>query len=150
MRKMIVIGNLTADVVVRTVKTSRGEQHVANFSVADNDLINGVKTTVYTNVTAWGALADAVSKYVHKGSKVYVEGDPRVNLYQGKDGLAHACDEITARNIQFLDSAPRQGSGNGIAAPVAAPAGKQQAPASEPAPAQNDGFTQVEDSVLPF
>ena len=151
MFELTVIGNLTNEVTVRTVKTARGEMTVANFSVAANEGSGESKRTTYFNVSAWNKLGDAASQYLHKGSKVYLVGEPRVNLYKGKDGMAHASMEVTARQIQFLDPAPKQGSGNGVAAPIA-PAKTQSQPAlKEPTPEQDAAvFKEVDDSDLPF
>ena len=147
MFELIVIGNMTNDVTVRTVKTARGEMTVANFSVAANEGSGESKRTMYFNVSAWNKLGDAVSQYLHKGSKVYLVGEPRVNLYKGSDGLAHASFDVTARQIQFLDPAPKQGSGNGVAAPIV----QSQPAVKEPTPEQAAAvFQQVEDSELPF
>ena len=150
MFEVTMIGNLTNDVTVRTVNTARGEQRVANFSVAANEGNGESKRTMYFNVSAWGKLGEAVASYLKKGSKVYLVGEPRVNLYQGKDGLAHASLDVTARQIQFLDPAPKQGSGNGIAAPIA-PAKTQSQPAKETTPEQDAAvFQQVDNDDLPF
>lgn len=151
MFEVTVIGNLTNDVTERAVKTARGEMTVANFSLASNEGNGENKRTTYFNVSAWGKLGEAVSHYLHKGSKVYLVGEPRINLYQGKDGLAHASFDVTARQIQFLDPAPKQGSGNGIAAPIT-PAKTQSQPAvKESTPEQDNAvFQQVDDAELPF
>lgn len=151
MFEVTMIGNLTNEVTSRTVKTVRGEMTVANFSVAANEGNGENKRTMYFNVSAWNKIGDTVSQYLHKGSKIYLVGEPRINLYQGKDGLAHASFDVTARQIQFLDPAPKQGSGNGISAPIA-PAKTQSQPAvTEPTPEQDAAvFQQVDNNDLPF
>lgn len=120
MKKITFIGNLTNDVTLRTVKTAQGEQQVASFSVAANSGSGANKEVEYHNCSAWGKLGVACAQYLHKGSKVYIEGDYKLSLYKGRDGLAHAGLDVTVQTVQFLDPAPKQGSKNGIDAEVAA------------------------------
>ena len=150
MNKLVLIGNLTTDVTLKTVMTARGEAKVANFGFAVNE-IGDRKKTEFFNVAAWNQLGEACAKYLKKGNKAYIEGPVSQNLYVGKDGMAHASMEVTARQIQFLDPAPKQGSGNGVAAPIA-PAKTQSQPAlKEPTPEQDAAvFQQVDDSELTF
>lgn len=146
MKKLSIIGNLTKDVVVRTVKTATGEQTVANFSVAANEGSGAHKTTEYVNVACWNNLSKVASSYLKKGSKVYVEGDWKVQLYKNSQNLVAYSIEMTARNLYLLDSAPKQDSNNGIAGDIA-PA-KGSVPAEEPN--SEEGFKVVTDPDLPF
>lgn len=106
MNKVTVIGNLGS---APTLRYTRNEQSVANFSVASNRKVNGEKKTTWFRVTAWGSVAENCEKYLAKGSQVYVEGRliadestgaPRIWKSDGKHGASF---EISAFMVRFLD-----------------------------------------------
>ena len=73
--KVILIGNLTRDPELRytpkgTAVTELGLAVNRKFRV-ENDLREEV---TYVDITFWGAQAETVSKYVQKGSPIYIEG----------------------------------------------------------------------------
>ena len=88
-------------------------------------------------VVAWRQTADYCNRYLHKGSKVAVEGTIQTRNYTAQDGTKRYVTEIIADHIEGLDS--RQADGN-------APARQQAAPQQD-----NDGFIEVpDDDQLPF
>ena len=68
-----------------------------------------------------------MEKYVHKGDKLYIEGQLRTRSWDDRNGVKRYTTEVWADNMEML-SAPR------TAQPAQAPAA--QAPAAQPA-AQN-------------
>ena len=109
---VILIGNLGRDPEMRYTPSG---QPVTSFSVASNRSYtspNGEKVdeTIWFRVTAWGKQAEICSQYLHKGSKVLVEGrltpdkngGPRV--WQKQDGTSAASFEVTASTVRFLSS----------------------------------------------
>jgi len=115
---IILAGNLGRDPEART--TPSGAK-VTSFSVATNRTYNNsqgekVKETCWFRISAWGKLADVCAQYLHKGSKVLVEGrlnpDPVTGgprVYQGQNGPG-ASYEVTASNIRFLSSNGENGA----------------------------------------
>lgn len=106
----MVIGNLTRDPEVR--QTPQGAS-VASFTVATNMVWkdqNGQKQerAEYHNIVAWRGLADVVSQYLRRGSKVYIEGRLQTRDWEGQDGVKRYRTEIVAENMIMLDS---KGSG---------------------------------------
>jgi single-strand DNA-binding protein len=77
-------GNLGRDVELRYTGTGNPVSH---FSVAESFGKDDKKTTEWWSVTAWGPLAEEVSKTLSKGSRVHVTGklaprtytDPKTN-----------------------------------------------------------------------
>jgi single-strand DNA-binding protein len=78
------------------------------------------EVTTWWRVTCWRKLAETVNQYLTKGQQVYVEGqvggeategtqNPRV--WTGKEGVARASYEITARTVKFLGSRGETPSG---------------------------------------
>ena len=116
--KVIVIGNLGADPVVRTLPNSG--QNVANFSLATTERFtdrNGTKQerTEWLRVVAFGRLADTCERFLSKGRQVYVEGRLTTRQYEAKDGSGKRYrTEIVARQIRFLGKRP---DGTGATAP---------------------------------
>ncbi len=108
--KVMVIGNLGADPVVRTLPNSG--QNVANFSLATTERFtdrNGAKQerTEWLRVVAFGRLADTCERFLSKGRQVYVEGRLTTRQYEAKDGSGKRYrTEIVARQIRFLGKRP--------------------------------------------
>ena len=113
--KVILIGNLGAEPEVRQLPSGDA---VANVRLATSeswkDRTTGEKQerTEWHNVVFFGKLAEIVQTYLHKGSKVYVEGKLRTRKWQDKDGQDRYSTEVVVDiggSLQMLDS--RQGSG---------------------------------------
>jgi single-strand DNA-binding protein len=124
---LIVAGNLGKEPEMRY--TPNG-QAVTSFSVACNRSYTGangqqVKETIWFRISAWGKLAETCNQYLHKGSKVLIEGrlqpgtDGGPRIWNRQDGTPAASFEVTASTVRFLDS---KGENNGAseAAPEAA------------------------------
>ena len=116
---LIIIGNLGRDPEMRYTPTG---QQVTSFSVATsrsytNPAGERVDETTWFRVTVWGKQAENCNQYLHKGSKVLVEGrlnpDPKTGgprLWQRQDGATSASFEVTANTVRFLSS---RGEGSG-------------------------------------
>lgn len=102
MNKVILIGNLVRDPELR--HTQQGKA-VANFTVAINEYNDHVE---FVDCVAWENLAQNLSTYCTKGSKVAVEGRIRKRQYQAKDGSNRYTTEIVANNIEFLNTRQNQ------------------------------------------
>src|ERR1700693_4375623 len=104
--KVIVIGNLGANPVVRALPNSG--QNVANFSVATTERFTDrsatkQERTEWHRVVAFGPLADTCQRFLSKGRQVYIEGRLTSRQYEDKDGSGKRyTTEIVARQIRFL------------------------------------------------
>ena len=116
--KVIVVGNLGADPVVRALPGAGG--NVANFSLASTERFtdrsgNKQERTEWFRVVAFGKLADTCQRFLNKGRQVYVEGRLSTREYEAKDGSGKRYrTEVIARQIRFLGSrnnSARQRSG---------------------------------------
>jgi single-strand DNA-binding protein len=109
---LIVVGNLGRDPEMRY--TPNG-QPVTSFSVASsrsytNNAGEKVEETTWFRVSVWGKMAETCNQYLHKGSKVLVEGrltadkngSPRI--WTRQDGTPSASFEINAQTVRFLSS----------------------------------------------
>jgi single-strand DNA-binding protein len=115
---MIAAGNLGRDPEMRY--TGDG-QPVTNFPLACNrQYTNGagqtVKETIWFKVSVWGKMAETCNQYLHKGSKVLVEGrlnpdpttgSPRVWESNGRTGASY---DLVASQVRFLS--PKENDAN--------------------------------------
>lgn len=118
LNKAMIIGNLTRDPEVRNTPTGAT---VASFAVATNFIWtdqSGQKQerVEFHNVAAWRRLAEICGQYLHKGSKVYIEGRLQTKDWTGQDGVKRYRTEIIAENMIMLD---RVGAGTGAASRAA-------------------------------
>src|SRR5258706_8492223 len=106
LNKIMLIGNLGRDpelnvtqegtpvtkfslAVSRNTKTSTGERE---------------KETEWLNIIAWRQLAEICERYLHKGSKVYIEGRLQTRKYTDRNGVERTAVEVIANDMQMLDS----------------------------------------------
>ena len=137
MNKYMIIGNL-----VRDPETGTTESGVnwCTFTVAARKKFHkeGEPDAEFVRVTAWRGLGDTCAKYLAKGRKVCVTGEPKVHAWAAEDGGARGQIEMNAEEVEFLSSA-----GSGSRAPT-----DEDAP---PAPRdEQTGMEQVETDELPF
>jgi single-strand DNA-binding protein len=116
---LIIVGNLGRDPEMRYTPSG---QAVTSFSVATSRQYtsnNGspVKETIWWRISVWGKQAETCNQYLHKGSKVLVEGrlvpdkngGPRI--WSKQDGTSGASFEVTASTVRFLSGRNEGGVG---------------------------------------
>ena len=104
--QIILDGNLTADPETR--KTPTGKT-VANFRVAANHEWGdkeGKKSVSYFPVECWDKLAENCGQYLHKGSKVTIQGELREDRWVDPEGKKHNRLKIVAQSVRF-DARPK-------------------------------------------
>lgn len=106
--KVILIGNLGKEPEIRY--TPNGVA-IANLTLATSeswkDKTSGenVERTEWHRVVMFQRLAEIVGEYLHKGSKVYIEGRLQTRKWQDKtSGQDRYTTEIIADSMQMLDS----------------------------------------------
>jgi single-strand DNA-binding protein len=107
LNKATLIGNVGSDPDIRTIGSGA---RVANFSLATSRRWNDrngqqQEKTEWHRVVAWDKgfnLVEVVEKYVHKGDRLYVEGDIEYRTYEDKDGNTRYITEIRARDIILI------------------------------------------------
>jgi len=114
--KAILIGNLGQDPDTRYTPSGNP---VVNLNLATDESYKDKSTgqkvpkTEWHRVVVFGKLAEIVSQYCRKGSKLYVEGKMQTRKWQGQDGQDRYTTEVVVDingQIQMLDSKP-QGDG---------------------------------------
>ncbi len=104
LNKIMLIGNLGRDpelqvtsdgtpftrfslAVSRNYKTSSGEKR---------------EETEWFNIVAWRQLAEICERFLHKGSKVYIEGRVMQRKYTDKNGLERTSVDVNATDMEIL------------------------------------------------
>ncbi len=103
--KVILVGNLGKDPEIQYLP---GNIAVAKFSLATTESYkdkSGKQTsqTEWHTVVLWRGLAELASKYLHKGSAVYIEGRLHTRSWEDKDFNKKYATEIVGNNLVILD-----------------------------------------------
>src|SRR3989344_3105259 len=103
LNKVFIVGRLTADPQIRS--TASGQQ-VLSIGVATNRVWydkNKVKQEAadFHNVVIWGKQAEVVSKFLTKGSLIFVEGRLQTRSWTDKQGQSRRTTEVIAERIQL-------------------------------------------------
>lgn len=125
--RVVLVGRLTRDPELRTTTTGKS---VVDFSIAVQKRMkpqDGSPDADFFRVNAWGATAEYVANYLHKGRLVAVDGRIQSRKYTASDGSNREVVEIVAESVQGLDR-PRDDDSSGGGAPATAAVGAAPAP----------------------
>jgi single-strand DNA-binding protein len=108
LNKIMLIGNLGKD---PELNVTQDGTPVTKFSLAVNRKYKASsgeqkEETEWFNIVAWRQLAEICERYLHKGSKVYIEGRLMQRKYTDREGLQRTAVEVIANDMQMLD--PKQ------------------------------------------
>lgn len=103
--RVMLIGNLGKDPHIDYLEGNIG---VAKFPLATTETYkdrNGklISQTEWHTVVLWRGLADLASKYLHKGSLVYIEGRLKTRSWEDKEGNKKFATEIVGDNLIMLE-----------------------------------------------
>jgi single-strand DNA-binding protein len=117
LNKIMLIGNLGRDPEMSYTPAGKA---ITKFSLAVNrrrrnrDTGDQTDETTWFRIVAWDQLAETMNRFLHKGSKVYIEGRMESHDYTDKDGVKRTAWEVTATDMQMLDP---KGAGQGSGGP---------------------------------
>jgi len=120
MNLVVLCGNLTKDGELRATKDGNS---IFNFTLAVRRSYakEGQEDVDFINCSSYGKLADNMSKYTKKGSKVLVQGKLQIRCYQDKDGNNRYTTSIIVDTCTFLNKKEDTGSNNVAPAKATAP-----------------------------
>lgn len=104
--KAIILGHLGAD---PTIKRFPDNGVIGNFTVATT--VRGFTTTTgrqvperteWHNIVVRGRMAEVAGQYLHKGSKIYLEGEIRTRQWTDDNGQTRYVTEIHASTFEML------------------------------------------------
>ena len=111
LNKAMLIGNVGKEPNIRYIDNG---VCTAAFPLATTTpgyiLPNGTQVperTEWHNIMLWRKLAEVAEKYVHKGDKLYIEGEIRTRSYQDKKGTTRYITEIWGKDMQMLSPKPQ-------------------------------------------
>lgn len=101
LNRVMLLGNLGADPELRM---TQGGQAVLNMRLACSESYldkNKVRQerTEWATVVLWGKRAEALSKILSKGDRIFVEGSLRTSSYDDKEGKKRYKTEVNATNV---------------------------------------------------
>lgn len=124
------LGNLGADPELRSTAGGKAVLKLrlaTTESYLDNNR-NRQERTEWHSCVVWGKRAEALSRFLTKGTRIFVEGGLRTSSYDDKDGNKRYKTEINVTNVVLC------GGGSGA-----------RSESEEPQPArQNNGFSEAD------
>lgn len=144
--RVFVTGNLTRDAELRD---TQGGTSYLRMGVAVNDRRKNQQTGQwedypnFVDCVMFGTRAEAIARYLTKGTKVAVDGSLRYSSWE-RDGQRRSKLEVAVRDVEFMSRQQQAQQPAPQQAPAQLP---YQAPA---APAQQAPAADVYDEEIPF
>ena len=109
--KVIILGNLSKDIALRY---SPGGSAIANTAIATTRKFKGADDTqkeevLFIDVTFFGRTAESVNQYLHKGSKILIDGRLKLEQWTDQQGQNRSKHKVDVESFQMLDSKPTDG-----------------------------------------
>lgn len=103
MQRFIGIGNITRNLELKYTTTNKAiiETNIAiKRGFADE--------TDFINIQVWGKQAENLAKYCGKGSKIAIDGELRIDSFDGRDGKKVYKTYILVGSVEFLDTKKKE------------------------------------------
>lgn len=105
--RVVLVGRLTRDPELRALPSGVS---LCSLRVACNGLRKEPDGSYeerpgFFNVSVFGAGAENVARYTHKGSRIAIDGRLEWSEWQSGDGAKRQSVDIVAGRVEFLDSA---------------------------------------------
>ena len=140
--KIIIAGHLSKDIELRYTQSGSA---IANTAVASSRKYKGADGTqkeevLFVDVTFFGRTAEIVNQYLHKGSKVLIDGRLKLEQWTDQQGQKRSKHKVDAESVQMLDSKDQSNNGQTTANHRRDPQPQQSAaqPAATHQPAQRN------------
>ena len=146
--RIILVGNLTRDIETRYTPSGTA---IANTGIATNRRFKGSdgqpkEEVMCIDLTFFGRTAEIAAQYLHKGSKILVEGRLKLEQWTAQDGTKRSKHVVTVDSMQMLDSRSDGGQAGGQAAQPT-PATHQQPTQQAQPPLPEVG---IDEDSIPF
>jgi single-strand DNA-binding protein len=105
LNKVTLIGNLGKAPETKTIDE---KLVVTKFTLATTESYKDEKgerhnQTEWHNIVLWNKQAELATKYLKKGSKIYLEGKIKTRSYENKEGIKKQVTEIIVEHFLMLD-----------------------------------------------
>lgn len=115
----MLIGNVGKDPEIRYVDAGLCMATIRlATSTPGYTLENGTQVperTEWHTVLLWRRLAEIAERYVHKGDKLFIEGELRYRNYTDKRGVTHYVTEVWGSNMEMLTPKSASAAPQGLA-----------------------------------
>ena len=145
--KVTLLGRLGKDPEIKYLPNGTA---VANFSIAttlawqDQSTKETKEQTEWHRLVAWRNIAETASKFLHKGSQVFIEGRLQTRSWDDKEtGKKCYTTEVVVENLVLIGSkgdSSGSGSGSSISEPTEEFGGSGAAEHAAPAPSGDDNL----------
>ena len=159
--KVVLVGNLTRDVEVRYTQggAAIGKVGIATSHKWKSQTGEQKEEVMFIDLTFFGRVAEIANQYLHKGSKVLIDGRLVLEQWTAQDGSKRSKHSVTVETMKMLDNKGdnpgQQGGGygggqanNSYNQPPAQP--QTSAPQSQPAPAHQVPEIDIDEDEIPF
>lgn len=127
---VVLVGRTTREI---ELKYTNNDLAYANFQLAVNRNFknqNGEREADFINIVIWRQQAENLANWVKKGTLLGITGRIQTRNYENQQGQRVYVTEVVADNFQILE--------------------KKEAQANAQKPAQQETFSNVDDTDLPF
>ena len=102
LNKVILIGNVTKDVEIKS--TTNGKHVVTNTIAVTRSFknANGTYDTDFINFVCYGNIADFLSNYAKKGTRIAISGSWNTRTYQDNNGKTQYVNECLVTDVDIL------------------------------------------------
>lgn len=102
MNNVTLIGRLTKDAQVTTIKTKDSALQKATFTLAVD---RNADEADFIRCQAYGKIADIIDRYTEKGQRIGVTGHLKTDSYEHKDGYTVFITDVIVDRFDFADGA---------------------------------------------
>lgn len=103
LNKVMLIGNIGQDI---ELKYTQSGQPITTLSIATSETFTRdnerITKTEWHKAVVFGKLAEICSKFLKKGSMIYLDGSLSTRKWQDKNGVDRYTTEILAQSVKFL------------------------------------------------
>jgi len=114
LNRVLLFGNLGADPELRVTQSGQSVLKMrlaTSASYFDKDSQQRKERVEWHSVTVWGKRAEALAKFLSKGSRLLVEGELRTSSWEDDNGQKRYRTEVNALNIILAGGAQRGAHG---------------------------------------
>lgn len=113
MNKVLLLGNLGAEPDCRVLNSGTTVATCSLGTAKSRKQQDGsyAEQTEWHKLVFWGKIAETVQQYLHKGSRIYVEGEIRSRQYQDQQGQTRYITEIHVSEMLMISGQKQNGNG---------------------------------------
>ncbi|BAD04811.1 single-stranded DNA-binding protein [Onion yellows phytoplasma OY-M] len=104
LNKVQLIGRLSHDLEKQYINSNNEQIPKIDFQLA----VNLKEITQFIPCVVFRKQADNMKKYLHKGSKIYLEGILSIQKYTNNEGQTKINTKVILQNVIFLDNKPQE------------------------------------------